>query len=89
MLPLAMRRDNIEFMKIIFLSIGSLLFIVSVIAHIYVKLKLRPPKETDFDDIYWEFEDTHPGFARYNRAGQITFAAAVIGALMLFLSLVF
>jgi len=84
-----MRRDNIEFMKIIFLSIGSLLFIVSVIAHIYVKLKLRPPKETDFDDIYWEFEDTHPGFARYNRAGQITFAAAVIGALMLFLSLVF
>jgi hypothetical protein len=76
-------------MKIIFLSIGSLLFIVSVIAHIYVKLKLRPPKETDFDDIYWEFEDTHPGFARYNRAGQITFAAAVIGALMLFLSLVF
>jgi hypothetical protein len=89
MLPLAMRRDNIEFMKIIFLSIGSLLFIVSGFAHIYVKLKLRPPKETDFDDIYWEFEDTHPGFARYNRAGQITFAAAVIGALMLFLSLVF
>ncbi|MDD5133789.1 MAG: hypothetical protein PHP01_00070 [Phycisphaerae bacterium] len=84
-----MRRDNIEFMRIVLLSIGSLLFIISVAAHIYVKLKLRPPNESDFDDIYWEFEDTHPGFARYNKASQITFTAAVIGALMLFLSLVF
>jgi hypothetical protein len=76
-------------MRTFLLSIGSLLFIVSIAAHIYVKLKLRPPKESDFDDIYWEFEDTHPGFARYNRASQITFAMAVIGVLMLFLSLVF
>jgi hypothetical protein len=76
-------------MRTFLLSIGSLLFIVSVAAHIYVKLKLRPPKESDFDDIYWEFEDSHPGFAMYNRASQVTFAAAVIGALLLFLSLVF
>ena len=88
-MPPAVRRDNIEFMRIVLLSIGSLLFIVSGLAHIYVKLRLRPPKDSDLDDVYWEFEDTHPGFARYNRAGQITFAAAVIGALMLFLSLVF
>jgi hypothetical protein len=76
-------------MRTFLLSIGSLLFIVSVAAHIYVKLKLRPPKDSDFDDIYWEFEDTHPGFARYNNASRITFTAAVIGALLLFLSLVF
>jgi hypothetical protein len=76
-------------MKIILLSIGSLLFIVSVVAHIYVKLKLRPKQDSDFDDVYWEFEDTHPGFARYSRFSQITFAGAVIGAILLFLAVIF
>jgi hypothetical protein len=75
-------------MKIILLSVGGLLFVVSFAAHIYVKLKLRPKQDSDFDDIYWEFEDTHPGFARYNRLSQMTFAGIVIGTLLLFLALV-
>jgi hypothetical protein len=76
-------------MKIVLLIIGSLLFIVSFAAHVYVKLKLRPKQDSDFDDIYWEFEETHPGFARYSRLSQITFAGMVLGTLLLFLALVF
>jgi hypothetical protein len=76
-------------MKVVLLFVGSLLFIVSTVAHIYVKLKLRPKQGSDFDDIYWEFEDTHPGFARYSRLCAITFTAAIIGALLLFAAVVF
>jgi len=76
-------------MKIFLIVFGSILFIVSVIAHLYVKIKLRPKQDSDFDEIYWEFEDTHTGFAKYNRLSQITFTGIVIGTLALFLSLVF
>ena len=76
-------------MKIFLIIIGSLFFIVSFVAHIYVKLKLRPGQTGDFDDIYWEFEDTCPGFARYSRLSQIAFAGMVFGAILLLLALVF
>ena len=75
-------------MKIILLSVGSLLFIVSVVAHIYVKLKLRPKQDSDFDDIYWEFEDTYPGFVRYNRLSQITFTGMVFGTIILLVAVI-
>ena len=76
-------------MKTFLTVLGSLFFTVSVVAHIYVKLKLRPKQGSDFDDIYWEFEDTHPDFARYNRLSQITCAGMVLGTLLLFMTLVF
>ncbi len=76
-------------MKTILIFIGSLLFVISIIAHIYVKIKLRPKQDSDFDDIYWEFEETHPDFAKYNRLSRITFAGMVLGTLLLFLTLVF
>lgn len=76
-------------MKIILLSAGSLLFLVSIAAHIYVKLKLRPKQGSGFDDIYWEFEETPPGFARYDRLSRITFAGMVLGTILLFLTIIF
>jgi hypothetical protein len=76
-------------MKSFFIVIGSLLFIVSIVAHIYVKIKFRPKHDSDFDEIYWEFEETHPDFARYNRLSQITFAGMVLGTLLLFLAMAF
>lgn len=76
-------------MRTFLIVFGSLLFIVSVVAHIYVKVKLRPKQGFDFDEIYWEFEDTHPGFARYSRLSRITFSGIVIATLLLFLALVF
>jgi hypothetical protein len=76
-------------MKVVLLLIGSLLFIVSIAAHIYVKLKLRPKQNSDFDDIYGEFEKTDPGFACYSRLSQITFIGMVSGAFLLFLAVIF
>jgi len=76
-------------MRFFLIVFGSLVLIVSAVAHLYVKRKLRPKDDSDFDDIYWEFEDTHPGFARYERLSQITFTGIVIGTLLLFLALVF
>jgi hypothetical protein len=75
-------------MKIILLSIGSLLFIVSTAAHIYVKLKLRPKQDSDFDEIYWEFEDTDPGFSRYDKLSQITFTGMVFGTIVLLVAVI-
>jgi hypothetical protein len=76
-------------MKIIILLIGGLVFVVSVISHLYVKIKLRPKQDSELDEIYWEFEETHQPLARYDRLSQITFAGIVIGTLLLFLSLIF
>jgi hypothetical protein len=64
-------------------------FLISIIAHIYVKLRLRPKEDGDFDEYYHEFEDQHPDFAKYEKWSRITFTAAVISALVLFLALVF
>ena len=66
--------------------IAGPLFLVSIIAHICVKLYLRPKGDSDFDDYYHEFEDSHPGFARYTKWSKITFVAAAVSALLLFLA---
>ena len=51
-------------MVIILYIIAGGLLIVSVIAHIYVRIRLRPG-DSDLDDYYYEFEDQHPEVARY------------------------
>ena len=68
--------------------IAGPLFVISLAAHIYVKLRLRPKEDSDFDDYYYEFEDQHPGYARYTKWSKITFTAAVVAALLLFLAAV-
>ena len=62
------------------------LFLISLAAHLYVKLRFRPKYDSDLDDYYHEFEDQHPDLARYLKWSQITFTGAVIGALLLFLA---
>jgi len=47
--------------------IAGPLFVISLAAHIYVKLRLRPKDGSDLDDYYYEFEDQHPGFAKYTK----------------------
>ena len=64
-------------------------FLVSIAAHIYVKVRRRPRQDSDFDDYYHEFEDQHPGFAKYTKWSQITFMAAAISALVLFIAAIF
>jgi hypothetical protein len=64
------------------------LFLVSLAAFLYVKIRLRPKEGSDLDDYYYEFEHQHPGYARYTKWSRITFAAVIISMLLLFLALV-
>ena len=66
--------------------IAAPLFIVSLAAHIYVKLHLSPKEDSDLDDYYYEFEDQHPGYAKYTKWSKITFTAVVISMLLIFLA---
>ena len=75
-------------MKTILLLIAGPLFLLSLAAYIYVQIRLRPRPGSDWEDYYHEFEDQHPTLARYNKFSKITFAAAAIAALLLFLTLV-
>lgn len=68
--------------------IAAPLFVISLAAHIYVKLHLRPKEDSDLNDYYYEFEDQHPGFAKYMKWSKITFTAVVISMLLIFIAAV-
>ncbi|MFC1636006.1 hypothetical protein ACFL5Z_14290 [Planctomycetota bacterium] len=74
-------------MDVLLCIVGGLLFLVSVAAHFYVKLRLRP-KDEDLEDVYYEFEDQQPDVIRYEKWSRITFAAATVGILLLFVAVI-
>ncbi len=69
--------------------IGGSLFLLSLIAHLYVRVRLRPRGKSDLDDYYHEFEDQHPQYALYTRWLQISLGGAAVGMLLLFLGVIF
>jgi hypothetical protein len=75
-------------MDTILYIIAGPLFVISLAAHIYVKLRLHPKEDSDLDDYYYEFEDQHPGYARYTKWSKITFTAVIISMLLLLIALV-
>ena len=74
-------------MDVFLIIIGGLLFLISVAAHFYVKLRLRP-KDEDLEDVYYEFEDQQPDVIRYEKWSRITFTTATIGILLLFVAVI-
>ena len=63
------------------------LFVISIAAHLYVKLRLRPKEDPDSqDDYYYEFEEQQPDLAKYIKWSRITFAASAVGVLLLFVA---
>jgi hypothetical protein len=72
-------------MDVLLCIVGGPLFLVSAGAHLYVKLRLRP-REEELGDVYYEFEDQQPDVARYEKWSRITFAAATVGVLLLFVA---
>jgi hypothetical protein len=92
-LLLPARRESVSWSGMTLLGLlsilGGLLFLASAGAHLYVRVRLRPGRDSDLDHCYYEFEDRHPGYARYNRWLQITLGAASLGILLLFLGIVF
>jgi len=74
-------------MDTILYIIAGPLFLISLTAHIYVKLRLHPKDAPDLDDYYWEFEDQHPAYAKYTKWSKITFTALAISTLLLFIAI--
>lgn len=72
-------------MDVFLCIVGGLLFLVSITAYFYVKIRLRP-KDEDLDDIYYEFEDQQPEVIRYEKWTRITFTGATIGILLFFIA---
>ncbi len=68
--------------------IAGPLFLISIGAHFYVKIRLRPKENSDLEDYYYEFEEHHPDYANYLKWSRITFIAAAVGALLLFIAVV-
>jgi hypothetical protein len=76
-------------MRTILSIIAGPLFLISIAAHFYVKLRLRPKEDPDSrDDYYYEFEDQQPDLARYLMWSRLTFAAAAVSVLLLFVAAV-
>jgi hypothetical protein len=76
-------------MRAILYIIAGPLFLISIAAHFYVKLRLRPKEDPDSrDDYYYEFEDQQPDLARYLMWSRLTFAAAAVSVLLLFVAAV-
>ncbi|MBN1506162.1 MAG: hypothetical protein JW955_04925 [Sedimentisphaerales bacterium] len=69
--------------------VGGLLFLASLAAHVYVRVRLRPKEGSDLDDYYYEFEDQHPEYANYCKWLRITLGGVALGILLLFLVFVF
>ena len=75
-------------MDAILYIIAGPLFLTAAACYIYVQIRLKPKADSDLDDYYHEFEDRHPGLARYQKWSKITFTAAVIAILLLFIAAV-
>jgi hypothetical protein len=74
-------------MDVFLCIVGGLLFLFSVAAHFYVRLRLRP-KDNDSEEVYYEFEEQQPDVARYEKWSRITFAATAVGVLLLFIAVI-
>jgi hypothetical protein len=73
-------------MDVVLCIVGGPLFLISTAAHLYVRLRLRPKE--DSEDFYYEFEDQQPDVVWYEKWSRITFAAATVGVLLLFVAVV-
>ena len=71
--------------ELIIVVTGGILFLISVIGHIYVRVRLKPG-DSELQEYYYEFEDQHPAVIRYTKWSRITFTGAAIGALLVFLA---
>lgn len=74
--------------NVILMLVAGTLFCISTAAHIYAKVRLRPREDSDLDEYYHEFEDRHPGLARYNAWCRVTLTGVVIAMLLMFLAVV-
>ena len=61
---------------------------LSTAGHIYAKVRLRPRQDGDLEDYYHEFEDQHPGLARYHAWCRYTLTGVIVAMLLMFLAVI-
>lgn len=71
-------------MKIWCLLLGAPLFLGAVVAHFIVRVRMRA-QTSDLDEVYHEFEDDDPVYARYLAWYKWTLWLASASLLLLFL----
>ena len=69
----------------IIITISALLFVVSFVAYIFIRVTMKPQTD-ELDDYYWEFEDQHPKMIRYEKYKRMTISLITIAMLLLFIS---
>jgi hypothetical protein len=74
-------------MDTILCLIAGPLLLVSVAAHVYVRVRLKPRDNSDLDECYYEFEESHPAYARYLFWSRITFAVIATSVLLFFIAI--
>ncbi|MFC1764208.1 hypothetical protein ACFL6U_19310 [Planctomycetota bacterium] len=67
--------------------VGGCLFAGAVIAHLYVRMRMKSEDSTE--DVYWEFEENEPNYARHTMALKTSLAVGCLGILLLFLAFAF
>jgi len=72
--------------RMIICIIAGPVFLLALGANIYIKLKFKIGPDSDFDDYYHEFEDSHPQLAQQKKWSQISFPIAPISAPLLFIA---
>jgi hypothetical protein len=70
--------------KTLLILAGGFLFCVSSAGYLMVKLFLKPREDSGLDDIYWEFEESHPALKRYHTWSRIFFAGVIVSMLLMF-----
>ena len=71
-------------MLIFLMLLDGLILVAAIAAYIIVRICMKPKQDSDLDDYYYEFEDQHPGLARYQKWSQYTFTTAIVAALIFF-----
>ena len=71
-------------MKILCLLLGAPLFLIAVVAHLVVRVKMKFEPQ-DAEKIYWEFEEADPAYARYLKWYNWTLWMASASLLLLFI----
>ena len=70
-------------MKILCLLLGAPLFLLAVVAHLVVRVKMKSQPH-DLEEVYWEFEEADPGYAEYLKWYKWTLWMASASLLLLF-----
>lgn len=72
------------YIRLLCLLLGAPLFLGGVAAHLFVRTRMRS-ETSHLDDVYHEFEEEDPTYARYSAWYKRTLWVACVALLLLFL----